>query len=215
MTALRIFRQWFGRLVLAGTLAVAGVMIATAHAGTSQPPDTAGAIGVQPLTQDDIALYLKIMRDAAQRLRTLSPADRKIIADYQALASGDTGQQQVADQSPEAVSARRRQNERALQLMTAMDEIIATDEHVDIERYHAIKDRVEAAISPADCDACGDSDSADTDSDNEPQDPEQKPETDRLATIARADARTLAPYRAEIQALLRVVREYQQPPPAP
>ncbi len=222
VATLLISRQRFGRFVFAATLAVAGVMTGAAQAGTSRPPDTAGAIGVQPLTQDDIALYLKVMRDAAQRLRNLSPADRKIIADYQALASGESGQQQVTNQSSEAASAQRQQSERALRLMTAMDEIVAADEHVDIERYHAIKDRIEAAISPADCNACSDSDSADPDSDSadsdshdEPPDPGQKREADRVTTVADADARTLAPYRMEIQALLRAVREYQQLPPAP
>jgi len=210
MTAILDSYRQLQRLILAAILALAvtGTITDTALANSDVMPVAAN---LKPLSHDDIALYLQVMRAAAERLRTLSPADRKTIADYQALASGEADQQQTSGQTPEAAAAQTQQSARALQLMTAMDEMVAADEHVDIGRYDAIKERVEAVISPADCNACGGDDTGGADPDDDPLNAGQRREADRLAAIAQTDTRSLAPYRTEIQALLRAVREYQLP----
>lgn len=160
---------------------------------TEPPLDRQIEQKLDPLTKDDIDLYLKIMRAAAERAKNLTPADRaaldgakKIIA---ASASGRAP-------SPAGVKTLAQANLVAI----SMDQIVAGEMKLDGLAYRGIAEAVEAVVpNPALGPASGDGGAP-------PANHTSTALEKRLNEVNTTNEKFLAPYRAEIQSLLAVVR---------
>ena len=143
-----------------------------------------------PLTQADIALYLKVMRAAAARVRKPSEDDTRTLARAkQIMAASASGH------APDAADADELQ--RASQIYLSMDQIVVREMGIDAANYTAIADAIEAVIPNP---------SAPMVSTNTRALRPRSPFERRIAEVNAENLATLAPYRAEIQSLLGIVR---------
>ena len=162
--------------------------------------DTTQALGeFDPLTGADVEMYLKVMRTAAERIRTMSAADRAVLKAYRKMtASPDPNQIPSAEQIMAL--------QRAGELMT-MDSAVARELGVG-RRYTSIAGRVTTFITPMD--GAGDS---------EPMTSEQrarlKARIERFQDRRKLDAATLGPHRDEIQSLQKQVNLILHPESIP
>ena len=148
---------------------------------------------LDPLTKDDVELYLKVMRAAAERVKNPAPADK---------AALETAKKILADSAKGHVPTQDdvKTLERANLIALAMDQIIAEEMKMDGRTYRGIAEAVEAAVqNPGSAVAPAKS--------GQPV-PVQSatPLEQRLASVNAVNEKFLAPYRAEIQRLLPVVR---------
>ncbi len=148
---------------------------------------------LDPLTTDDVGLYLKVMRAAAERVKNPAPADKAAIEGAgRILASGASGRVPTQDDVKTLAQA----NLVAL----AMDQIIAEDMKIDARTYRGIAEAVESAVpnpalaatSPKEVPAA---------SDHAPT-----PLQQRLSSAKTVNEKFLAPYRTEIYKLIQIVR---------
>lgn len=146
-----------------------------------------------PLTPDDVDLYLKIMRAAAERVKNPTPGDKTALEDAKKiLAAGGAGN----FPGPDGVKALERANLVAI----SMDQIVAQEMNVDGRTYRGIVEAVESVIpNPALGKASGDN--AASAPDHAPT-----PLEKQLSEVNAANAKFLAPYREEIQNLIGIVR---------
>jgi hypothetical protein len=146
-----------------------------------------------PLTRDDIDLYLKIMRAAAERVQNPTPVDKAALdGAKKILDSGAAGR----FPNPEGVKTLERANLVAIY----MDQIVAEEMKVDGRTYRGIVEAVESVIpNPAVGKTSGDETAA-------APDHAPTPLEKRLSDVNAANAKFLAPYREEIQNLIGVVR---------
>lgn len=146
-----------------------------------------------PLTQDDVDLYLKIMRAAADRVKNPTPDDKTVLEDAKKiLAAGGAGH----FPAPDGV----KRLERANLVAISMDQIIAQEMNVDGRKYRGIVEAVESVIpNPAVGKASGN---------NVAPAPDHAPTPleKRLSEVNAANAKFLAPYHEEIQNLIGIVR---------
>jgi hypothetical protein len=148
---------------------------------------------LDPLTKDDVELYLKVMRAAAVRVSNPAPADtaalegaRKILA---ASASGRVPTQDDV-----------KTLERANLVALSMDQIIADEMKIDGRTYRGIAEAVESAVqNPGLAVASGKGGQPVPNHGSTPLEA-------RLSSANAANEKFLAPYRGEIQKLLPVVR---------
>jgi hypothetical protein len=146
---------------------------------------------LDPLTTEDVQLYLKVMRAAAERVRNPAPADKAAIEGAsKILGAGAAGR--VPTQ--EDVKTLARANLVAL----SMDQIVAEDLKVDLKMYRGIAEAVEAAV-PSQA-------AASTQAPPAAPSHEPTPLEERLRSAKAANEKFLAPYRDEIRKLLPVVR---------
>jgi hypothetical protein len=167
---------------------------ASAGAKPAEPPlDQQTEQKLDPLTKDDVDLYLKIMRAAAERVKHPAPADRAALAEAKKiLDAGAAGR----FPTPEGVKTLERANLVAI----AMDQIVAEEMKVDGRTYRGIVEAVESVIpNPAAGKASAESSAP---APEHPPTPLEK----RLSEVNAANAKFLAPYREEIQTLIGVVR---------
>jgi hypothetical protein len=157
----------------------------------------------EPLTQQDVDLYLSIMRLAAAQKAQLSPADQKVLADeqnyYAHLKSG---------WHPDPTPAEVQLFTKANALHHLDDEIARQQGKHDL--YVAVRDAIEGMVGPM---KCGDSDCG-------TEVPEQDPklraqqlhdEARRKKTIQQ-DLVLLLPHQAEITQLATELREIPHAP---
>ena len=148
---------------------------------------------LDPLTKDDVELYLKVMRTAAERVKNPAPADK---------AALETAKKILADSAKGHVPTQDdvKTLERANLIALSMDQIIAEEMKMDGRTYRGIAEAVETAVqNPGSAVAPAKS--------GQPV-PVQSatPLEQRLASVNAVNEKFLAPYRAEIQRLLPVVR---------
>lgn len=143
-----------------------------------------------PLTRDDVALYLRVMHLAALRVKNRLPTDRAaLLTAKQILDARDSGRTPTPDDA--------RMLQHATLVATGMDQLVANEMKIDLQKYRGIAEAVEAVIpNPL-----------------FPADPASKPAESSLTKLQRrlrevdaANVKLLAPYRKEIQQLLAVVR---------
>jgi hypothetical protein len=155
---------------------------------TGIPPLTEQQL--DPLTESDVELYLRVMRAAAERVRVPSSEDMQTIARARqiisAAATGDV---------PRSMDAGTLQH--ASQICLAMDQIVAREMQIEPNRYIAIADAIEAVIPNPDLMAPLE-ESAGI--------PPRSPLERRIVSVNAANEAFLVPYRGEIQHLLSVVR---------
>ena len=148
---------------------------------------------LDPLTKDDVELYLKVMRAAAERVKNPRPADKAVIEGAsKILAAGASGR--VPTQADVKTL------ERANLVALSMDQIVAEEMKVDAKTYRGIAEAVETAVpNPA---------LAATSEKAVPPAPDRAPTPlqERLSIAKTANDKFLAPYRVEIQKLIPIVR---------
>ena len=148
---------------------------------------------LDPLTKEDVELYLKVMRAAAERVNSPTPADKTALeVARKILARSASGHVPTQDDVKTL--------ERANLVALSMDQIVADEMKIDGRAYRGIAEAVESAVEgPAPTVAPGKS--------GQPApDHTPTPLEERLSGVNAANAKFLAPYRGEILKLLPVVR---------
>jgi hypothetical protein len=167
---------------------------ASAGAKFSEPPlDRQIEQKLDPLTKEDVELYLNVMRAAAERVKNLAPADRAALdGAKKILAGSDSGRVP----SPADVRTLAQANLVA----TSMDQIVAAEMKLDGRTYRGIAEAVEAVVpNPAAGAASGVGGAP-------PASHAPTPLETRLNDVNSANEKFLAPYGEEIQKLIAVVR---------
>ena len=148
---------------------------------------------LDPLTRDDVALYLKIMGAAADRVRNPSPGDTAAIeGTKKILAASAAGRVPTLDDV--------KTMERATLVALSMDQIVAEEMKIEGRTYRGIAEAVESVVpNPALPKTSGDTDKP-------APDHETTPLERRLSAVNAANEKFLTSYSDEIQKLLAVVR---------
>ena len=170
-------------------LALGSAMVAATTAYAAPPAEA-------PLSASDVALYLKVMHAAADRLHHPTPEDRDLLrrAKISVAAVQETEPGHV--RIPDFAALNR---SMALNGGTA-DDLIVQEQHLDRARYDRVVHAVEDAV-PSPTEAIGDGGGMSS----KPYVPTAQ---DRAAAALKAqNQKTLAPYRAEIRALEADVRK--------
>ncbi len=148
----------------------------------------------EPVSAADVALYLKVMRAAAERVRTLSPADRQALTTMREMTGRTMASTQMP--SPEQLAA----IQRAGELMT-LDATVAREQGV-ADRFSSVQHRVDRFLHPMTGASSGDED--------EQMTAERRAWVQdrirRFRALDAQDAATLAPHRAELLALEKQVQ---------
>jgi hypothetical protein len=147
---------------------------------------------LDPLTKDDVELYLKVMRAAADRVKARLPGDKAALESAkQILAGGGSGRVPTLDDV--------KMLERATLLALSMDQIVAEEMKIDGRTYRGIAEAIESVVSnpdPATASGGGGtpvSDFAPT------------PLEKRLSEVNVTNKKFLAPCQGEIQRLISVI----------
>ncbi len=148
----------------------------------------------EPLTQADVDLYLKVMRAAAERVKSLPAADREALRTFRRMTT-------TPNQFPSAedMAAMQRAGE-----LVALDGVVARELGV-ARRYESITSRALAFTAPR-IDASGDDNEM-----NAQQKRDLRIRIERLRQRETQDAATLAPHREEILSLQKQVNLIQHP----
>ncbi len=182
---------------------------ATAGSAAAAPAAPAAAAGVdnpapsgsdrplaefEPVSAADVAMYLKVMRTAAERVRTMSAADREALKTMREMTSRTMASSQMP--SPEQLAALQ----RAGDLMT-LDAVVARELGVP-SRFSSVQSRVDRYLRPMTGASSGDED--------EQMTAERRAWVqDRIRKFKALDAQDaalLAPHKTELEALEKQVR---------
>ncbi len=148
---------------------------------------------LDPLTKEDVELYLKVMHAAAERVKNLTPADRTALDGAKGILAGS-----ASGRVPSPADVRTLA--QANLVATSMDQIVAAEMKLDGRTYRGIVEAVEAVVpNPAAGAASGDGVAPHPDQ-------AATPLETRLNDVNAANEKFLAPYREEIQKLIAVVR---------
>jgi hypothetical protein len=147
----------------------------------------------EPLSNADVALYLQVMRTAAQRVRNMSAADRDALRVFRAMTTSPNPNQAVP--SPEQIAAVQRAG-----VLMALDASVARELGV-AERYRSVLGRVDFFVMPS----SGEGDPADAPQRTAEQKQQLKLRIERFAQLRTSDAAILAPHRDEIVSLQKQV----------
>jgi hypothetical protein len=135
-----------------------------------------------PLTNDDVDLYVSVMKAAVERVEKPDKEDRKAM-DF--LRQMNSGERSLPNRSQKALLTRGTE-------LASADSAIARERGV-AERYMAVKARIESTIGPLA--GAG----------------EQKTPDPRYASVRNADLALLEPRRAEIEPLQITMRNVLMP----
>jgi hypothetical protein len=148
---------------------------------------------LDPLTTGDVELYLGVMRNAAARTKNLLPSDRAALQSARKVLADS-----VAGSVPSMQDAKTL--ERANLVALHMDQIVAEEMKIDARKYRGIAEAIEFSLAkPAQLPVV---DAGEPPVPQRPVTPIEK----RLTEVNEANKKFLAPYQAEIQALLAMVR---------
>ena len=147
---------------------------------------------LEPLTRDDVELYLKVMRAAAERVKSPRPDDQAIIAGAGKILAGSASGRVPTQDDVKTLA-------RAHLVAVEMDQIVAEDMKLDAKTYRGIAEAVESAVPNP---SLGAASGKGMPGQNESPTPLQQ----RLSSVNAANERFLIPYRNEIEKLLPVVR---------
>lgn len=163
----------------------------------SEPPlDQQIEQKLDPLTKDDVDLYLKVMRAAAERVKNPKPADQAALdGARKIIAARTTGRVPTPDDVKTLALANL--------VAISIDQIVAEEMKVDGRSYRGIAEAVEAVVpNPVVAGAAASQSAAAGTATDHVRTPLEK----RLGEVDAANEKFLAQYRAEIQALVAVVR---------
>jgi hypothetical protein len=168
----------------------------TSPTSTGIPPLTEQKL--DPLTESDVALYLQVMRAAAARVQNPTAEDKATLAQARQIMADA-----AAGRVPSSSDARTL--ERASQIGTQMDEIVAEEQHIDAATYLGIALAVEAVVPDPQLATI----------EKKPIEVSGAPRTPLERRIAEANTANrifLAPYHDEIGRLLTIVRNPENLP---
>jgi hypothetical protein len=148
---------------------------------------------LDPLTKEDVEIYLKVMRAAAERVKHLTPADQAALDGATKILAG-----RVSGRVPPRDDVKTL--ERANLVAISMDQIVAEEMSLDGRTYRGIVEAVESVV-PNPASAAAVNDRGATAPDPTPTQLEK-----RLSDVNAANETFLAPRRAEIQQLIAIVR---------
>jgi len=156
----------------------------------------------EPVSAADVEMYLGIMREAAERVRTLPASDRQALRTMREMSSRTMASSQMP--SPEQMAAVQRAGE-----LLALDAVVARERGVS-SRFSSVESRVERFLRPM-TGSSGD--------DDEQMTAEHRAwlqdRIRRFNELDRQDAAVLAPHRAELLALEKQVRLSMHPESMP
>jgi len=143
------------------------------------------------MSQDDVNLYLELMRAGAARVKNLLPADEVALAKMNKLQDDiEAGRIPTpAEDDPEAEIIAR-----GMKLQHAMDEVIAEEKEMDVAHYTAVRDLIESIVNPSGIIP------------DEVDEGSGRPMTPAQAQAFMANKKILAPHAPEIERLYQVVR---------
>jgi hypothetical protein len=148
---------------------------------------------LDPLAKEDVELYLKVMRAAAERVNNPTQADQIAInGAKKILADSASGRVPTHDEVKIL--------ERANLVAIAMDQIVAEEMKLDGRTYRGIVEAVESVV-PNSASGAAPGDGGEPTPDHAPT-----PLEKRLNDVNAANEKFLAPRRGEIQQLISVVR---------
>jgi hypothetical protein len=148
---------------------------------------------LDPLTKDDVELYLKVMRAAADRVKNPAPGDKAAIDGAKKILTAS-----AAGHLP--TSADVKTLERANLVAISMDQIVAEEMKLDGRTYRGIAEAVESVVPNSALGAAAGDGGAPGPA-NAPTSLEK-----RISDVNAANGNFLVPYREEIQKLIAVVR---------
>lgn len=157
--------------------------------------NTPSPCATRPLTAADVAQYASVMHAAADRWHNL-PAD-----DRSALAAAKSLEAQGSTPDPTAIATMADKLQRASELKTGMDHIVARERHIPLDCYDAIAGRIEAVAPDPATLASGDPDGA-----GAVLTPAERARQAASRQQEAADSAVVAPRRAELQPLIHEVR---------
>lgn len=148
---------------------------------------------IDPLTKDDVELYLKVMRAAAQRVKNPAPGDKATLESAKKILVGSSTRRVPTPDDMKTL-------ERANLLALSMDQVIAEEMNIDGRTYRGIAEAIESAgQNPALAVASGK---------GGPRAPDHAPTSleERLRGVNAANEKFLTPYREEVHKLIAIVR---------
>ena len=152
---------------------------------------------LNPLTKDDVELYLQVMRTAAARVQNPSAGDKAALEGAKKiLAGGASGRVPTQDDVKTL--------ERANLVATAMDQIVAEEMKLDGRAYRGIAEAVESVVPNPALAAASSGGAVPAPA---PADRAPTPLEKRLSEVNAANEKFLAPDRGEIQKLIALVRD--------
>lgn len=173
--------------------------------GAEDAPASAGAMPAElpldqqteqklaPLTKEDLELYLKVMRAAAERAKHLTPADQAALDGAKRILAGSASGRAPTRDDVKTL-------DRANLVAMAMDQVVAEEMKLDGRTYRGIVEAIESVVPNR---ASG---AASGDGGAPAPDHTLTPLEKRLGDVNAANEKFLAPYREEIQQLMAVVR---------
>ncbi|HET7557833.1 MAG TPA: hypothetical protein VFK08_07140 [Rhodanobacteraceae bacterium] len=103
----------------------------------AQPPVSQAPSHSAPLAESDVALYLQVMREAAQRVQHPTPAEKQMLARADAItAAANHGEVSLLRADSEAL-------QDALAFHMQMDLQVARARRLDVAHYQALSERIE------------------------------------------------------------------------
>ena len=148
---------------------------------------------LDPLTKDDVELYLKVMRAAAARVKALPPADKAALDGAEKILAGSASGKVPTMEDTKTL-------ERANLVALYMDQIVAEEMNIDGRKYRGIAEAIEAVVpNPTQATSF---ERAET---PVPDHAHSLLET-RLNEVNAANEKFLEPYQGEIRTLIAVVR---------
>jgi hypothetical protein len=147
---------------------------------------------LDPLTKDDVELYLRVMRAAAERVKNPVASDKAAIDGARKILAGSPSGRVPTQDDVKTL-------ERANLVALWMDQIIAGELKLDGRTYRGIAEAIESAVQDrAQAVASGDG--------RPTPDHTPTPLERRLGDVNTANGKFLTPYRDEIRKLVAVVR---------
>src|SRR5438270_4186143 len=103
---------------------------------------------LDPLTRDDVELYLKVMRAAAERVRNPQPADKASLEGATKILAGSASGRIPTQDDVKTLA-------RANLVALSMDQIVADDMKLDGAKYRGIAEAIESAIQGESAETAG------------------------------------------------------------
>jgi hypothetical protein len=146
---------------------------------------------LDPLTKDDVELYLKVMRAAAERVKNPLASDKAALEGAKRILAGSASGRVPTQDDVKTL-------ERANLVALSMDQLVAEEMKIDGRTYRGIAEAIESAFqNPAQTVASGGRPTLDH---------TPTPLEKRLGEVNTANEKFLSSYRDDIRMLVAVVR---------
>ena len=163
------------------------------------------AMQLTALSKDDIALYLQVMYAAADRVQHPTAADKATLARYKTLMTAANTNKAMAPSAADAITMAD-----ATMLELQMDMVIVRERHIDEKRYEGISSIIDNVVPNPTMGAAGGAAGEGAPTDLPRQSGASIDLQQKIHAAEMQDTAILAPYRAEIQQLLSVVRDMRR-----